>query len=164
MGFFNRIFIDFLLQPVVVYDNAFDETIGTNSTEPIEISLPNEEQNDLSNKSPSSVVPNETTVSSNVRSSRIYFYQGENEEKKTRRFSFISILFLADDVYHGYLNGFNTRMLLHEYRSYENCPDELHVRVEAIESHFMTEVKFDQKQSFFHSTFSQRTFDLNFDH
>lgn len=108
------------IKPVVAYDNAFDEKIETNSTEPIQISIPNEEQNDLSNKSPSSVVPNGTTISSNVPSSRIYFYQ-------------------ADDVYHGYLNGFNTRMLLHEYGSYENCPDELHFRVEAIESHFMTE-------------------------
>jgi hypothetical protein len=31
-------------------------------------------------------------------------------------------------------------MLLHEYGSYQQCPDELHVRVEAIESFFMTEV------------------------
>lgn len=47
---------------------------------------------------------------------------------------------LADDIFHAYLNGFNTRMLLHEYGSYQQCPDELHVRVEAIESYFMTEV------------------------
>ncbi len=48
--------------------------------------------------------------------------------------------FLADDIYHAYLSGLNTRMLLHEYGSYQQCPDELHVRVEAIESFFMTEV------------------------
>ncbi len=32
-------------------------------------------------------------------------------------------------------------MLLHEYGSYQQCPDELHVRIEAIESFFMTEVR-----------------------
>ena len=49
-------------------------------------------------------------------------------------------LLLADEIYHAYLTGLNTRILLHEYGSYQQCPSELHVRVEAIESHFMTEV------------------------
>ena len=31
-------------------------------------------------------------------------------------------------------------MLLHEYGCYQQCPDELQVRVEAIESYFMTQV------------------------
>jgi hypothetical protein len=48
---------------------------------------------------------------------------------------------LADNIYHAYLNGLNTRMLLHEYGSYQQCPNELHVRVEAVESLFMTEVR-----------------------
>jgi len=51
-------------------------------------------------------------------------------------------LILADDIYHAYLNGLNTRILLHEYGCYQQCPDELHARVEAIESFFMTEVSF----------------------
>ena len=54
-------------------------------------------------------------------SNRYYFYQ-------------------ANDIYHTYLSGFNTRMLIHEYGSHQNCPDELNVRIEAIESFFMTEV------------------------
>ena len=49
-------------------------------------------------------------------------------------------LLLADEIHHAYLAGLNTRILLHEYGSYQQCPAELHVRVEAIESHFMTEV------------------------
>ncbi|CAF4598880.1 unnamed protein product, partial [Rotaria magnacalcarata] len=43
---------------------------------------------------------------------------------------------VADDIYHAYLNGLNTRILLHEYGCYQQCPDELRVRVEAIESFF----------------------------
>ncbi len=57
----------------------------------------------------------------------------------------IIIEILADDIYHAYLNGLNTRILIHEYGSYQQCPDELHVRVEAIESFFMTEVSFSMK-------------------
>ena len=38
------------------------------------------------------------------------------------------------------MSGINTRILLHEFGSYNKCPDELHARIEAIESHFMTEV------------------------
>lgn len=52
------------------------------------------------------------------------------------------ISLIADDIYHAYLNGFNTRMLLHEFGCYQQCPEEIHVRVEAIESYFMTEVSF----------------------
>jgi hypothetical protein len=58
----------------------------------------------------------------------------------------IIIEILADDIYHAYLNGLNTRILIHEYGSYQQCPDELHVRVEAIESFFMTEVSYSNKE------------------
>ncbi len=58
----------------------------------------------------------------------------------------IIIEILADDIYHAYLNGLNTRILIHEYGSYQQCPDELHVRVEAIESFFMTEVSYLNKE------------------
>lgn len=109
----------------VVYDNAFDQMI---SSDPIPIETQQQQQNepiesDLLNKSSSAEKTSSVLVATgitNLPPSRIYFYQ-------------------ADDVYHGYLNGFNTRMLLHEYGSYQNCPDELHFRVEAIESHFMTD-------------------------
>lgn len=106
----------------IVYDNAFDDTLRMDSSAPISIEAEPEsetvESSPLNNAS--SVAAAGATSASNVPPSRIYFYQ-------------------ADDVHHAYLNGFNTRMLLHEYGSYQHCPDELHFRVEAIESHFMTE-------------------------
>jgi len=64
-------------------------------------------------------------------SNRYYFYQ-------------------ANDIYHTYLSGFNTRMLIHEYGSHQNCPDELNVRIEAIESFFMTEELRSQFRSLSH--------------
>lgn len=106
---------------IVVYDDAFDETIRIETEQPnetIESDLLN--QSSSAEKTPSVYIATGSASASNVPPSRIYFYQ-------------------ADDVHHVYLNGFNTRMLLHEYGSYQNCPDELHFRVEAIESHFMTD-------------------------
>ncbi|CAF0913838.1 unnamed protein product [Adineta ricciae] len=103
-------------KPTLVYDDAFDDVVASGSTE--KEAIHDEETSDLNLPVPSDA--NTSQPTSNVQSHLHFFYQ-------------------ADGIFHAYLNGFNTRMLLHEYGCYQQCPDELHVRVEAIESYFMTE-------------------------
>ncbi|CAF1110671.1 unnamed protein product [Rotaria sordida] len=109
-------------KPILVYDNAFDNIIEPRPEEKTDISI--EEKLDTSASSPTTdknlLCATAAASTSNVQPNRYYFYQ-------------------ADDIYHAYLNGLNTRILLHEYGCYQQCPDELRVRVEAIESFFMTE-------------------------
>lgn len=102
-------------KPVVVYENAFDDIIEPTSEEKSEVTIEDKPEINIA-----AAVDKNPSTASNGPPGRHYFYQ-------------------ADDIYHTYLNGFNTRMLIHDYGSYQNCPDELNVRVEAIESYFMTE-------------------------
>ncbi|CAF1192440.1 unnamed protein product [Adineta steineri] len=117
------------IKPVLVYDDAFDNSIV--STQEGNFDIHTEEKSDTNITLTSDKNHPQPVSASNIQSTRHYFYQ-------------------ADDIYHAYLNGFNTRMLLHEYSSYQQCPDELHVRVEAIESFFMTEELRSQFRSLSH--------------
>jgi len=103
---------------LLVYDNAFDNIIEPIQDEKLEINT--EEKPDTNVPSPSDQNSPGAASALNAQPNPHYFYQ-------------------ADDIYHAYLNGLNTRILLHEYGSYQHCPDEIHARVEAIESFFMTE-------------------------
>lgn len=102
-------------KPAVVYENAFDDIIEPTLEEKSEVTIEDKPEINIA-----AAVDKNPSTASNGPPGRHYFYQ-------------------ADDIYHTYLNGFNTRMLIHDYGSYQNCPDELNVRVEAIESYFMTE-------------------------
>ncbi|CAF0866639.1 unnamed protein product [Rotaria sp. Silwood1] len=116
-------------KPVLVYDNAFNNIIESRQEEKLNIS--SEEKLDTNISSPTDKSPLCAASVSNVQPNRHYFYK-------------------ADDIYHAYLSGLNTRILLHEYGSYQQCPDELHFRVEAIESFFMTEELRSQFRSLSH--------------
>ncbi|UJR29122.1 hypothetical protein I4U23_010336 [Adineta vaga] len=105
---------------LLVYDNAFDDIVVPVPVPEEKVSTHQEKISDTIPPLSSDTTMSQPTSASNIQSNQHYFYQ-------------------ADDIYHTYLNGFNTRMLLHEYGSYQQCPDEIHVRVEAIESYFMTE-------------------------
>lgn len=116
------------IKPAIVYTNAFDDVLEPTFEEKSEVTI--EDKPEI-NIAAAVIDKNPPTATNNVPPTRHYFYQ-------------------ADDIYHTYLNGFNTRMLIHEYGSYQNCPDELNVRVEAIESFFMTEELRSQFRSLSH--------------
>ncbi|CAF1637779.1 unnamed protein product [Rotaria magnacalcarata] len=106
-------------KPTLTYDNAFDDVVDSKQEENLNISTEQKSDSNACLPTDKSLLCAAASVSSNVPPSRYYFYK-------------------ADDIYHAYLNGLNTRILLHEYGCYQQCPDELRVRVEAIESFFMT--------------------------
>lgn len=104
---------------IIVYEDAFEDKF-----EVLDCNQPNTDnekkitERETSRSESDQQIPTKTP--SNETQNYVYFYQ-------------------ADEIYHAYLNGLNTRILIHEFGSYQQCPDELRARVEAIETYFMTE-------------------------